>query len=202
MDNNYEAQDTGMYYYTRPIGVYTFTGVFALSLIVQAATEGAITWSSFLVAILWGIMAWGFGNLAWAAVGDIITPYIHRDRYDQVNVSQQVELDLSALPIVDTPLQNPEHEFDRHVNRVINDHKLWARGMVILTGEEEDQLRKYIYQRWFSNVNSLFVPSYISDSLKSKMIERGLVSDDSLTTYGETIIPCKTKNSQTVDLVM
>ena len=182
MDINHD--DTGMYYYTRPIGVYAFAGVFALALIVQAT----ITWTAFVIAILWGIMAWGFGNLLWAAIGDIVTPYIHKDQYEQVDIEEYPE----SPQIPSTPLQNPEHEFDRHINRVISDHKLWARGMVVLTGDEEDQLHKYIRERWFSIITDTEIPEYISNTLVVKMEERNLISNRNLTTYGEAVIPCKT----------
>ena len=67
-----------MYYYNRPIGVYVFIAVFSLTLIVKIEHTGGFTWIDLGLAILYGAMIWGLGNLLWAGVGDIISPYIHK----------------------------------------------------------------------------------------------------------------------------
>lgn len=180
MDTQYGQ---GMYYYTRPIGLYIFSGVCSLSLIIQVGTIGKITGISTIVAILWGVLAWGFGNLLWAAVGDIITPYIHRDLY--------IKEEEGEVTVRETKLSVSHKEFNHHINKVINDHKLWARGMVELAEEEESELSEYLKHRWFMIIGDTRIPSYLSDSLLIKMHERGLIDGDSLTTYGETIIPNK-----------
>ena len=128
----------------------------------------------------------------WALIGDIVTPYIHRDRLIYTDdIDDQSILPVSHSLPVDTPLQNSSEGFERALNKVVSDHKLWAgRGMSALTKEEESELRQYIKERWFSPVDEMNLPDYLSLSLREKMRERRLVVGNSLTPYGEKTIPC------------
>ena len=182
MDNNYERESSGMYYYTRPIGVYVFAGVSALSLIIQIASDGGITGMSVFIAILWGVLAWGSGNLLWAVIGDIITPYIYGREHTSVAVNTGTRIDISQEVI-------SEGKFNYHSNKVIKDHKLWAKGMVALDEGEEVELSQYIRERWFSPVDDIELPDYISLSLREKMRDRQLVTGNSITPYGEKVFP-------------
>ncbi len=172
----------GAYYYTRPIGVYTLAGVSSLSLIIQVGASGSITWMMVLIAFLWGMFAWGAGNVLWAIIGDIITPYIYSRESTTVAVNTGTKLDITQAMI-------SEGKFNHHSSKVINDHKLWAGGMVVLTEVEEEKLCRYIRERWFSSIDDIKLPLYFGISIKDKMRERGLIIEQSLTPYGETIFP-------------
>lgn len=190
MNMNIGSQrEDDMYYYNRPIGWYIFAGTFALAMIVNLASEGKFTWMGLAFSILWGIVIFAFGNILWALIGDIVTPYIHRDRL--VYSDEAYEEEVTPVLPVSTPLQNSGEGFERALNKVVSDHKLWAgRGMSALTEEEENELRQYIKERWFSPLDEMNLPDYLSLSLRKKMIERRLVAGNSLTPYGEKTIPC------------
>ena len=176
-----------------------------MSMIITLGAEGEFSWMGFAFSVLWGIVFTTFGNILWALIGDIIAPYIHRDRMlyededdDLVSGATIDPLQLPAPRVpprsgatIDTPLQSSGDQFERHSNRIINDHKLWAKGMVALTVGEEAELRQYIKERWYSPVDEIELPDYISHALRIKMRERSVVTGNSLTPYGENKFPCK-----------
>lgn len=188
-----------MYYYNRPIGIYIFISIFALTLIVKIENTGGFTWMDFGLAILYGAMIWGLGNLLWAGVGDIISPYLHRAEtfieYEVASGLDNLTGDIQALNDRNE-FQVAKDEFTRNLDKRINNHKLWAKGMSILTEKEESQLRRYFSQRWDAKVNNLVVPSYIEESLMNVLVTRGIVTGIGLTEYGETIIPNRNLVSQ------
>jgi hypothetical protein len=186
----------GMYYYNRPINSYLFISAFALSMIVILASDGEFTWMGLGVSILWGLFILGGGNLLWAFVGDMLHPYIHRNRYlyeeeyveDEPSQPLQVSQP-SRNGEINTPFQNSGDEFERVINKVVNNGALWAKGMTKLDPEEESQLRQYFKQRWTGHGNITTLPSWMMPSLVKKLQERGLASETELTTRGERIIP-------------
>ena len=184
-----------MYYYNRPINAYVFIFVFALSMIIVLADEGKFTFMGVAISVLWGLVALGGGNLLWAFIGDIMQPYIHRNRdiYENdtrlpVSVPEQFR-DNPPTEVTTTPFQNSGDEFERVVNKVINDGKIWARGMTPLENEEELQLRSYFKRRWTEHEDDITIPNNLKPSLVTKLQERGLVNDRELTTRGQRAIP-------------
>lgn len=184
MDNDQSSfnESEGMYYYNRPINTYVFIFAFALSMIIVLSSEGELTWMGFLVSILWGLLALGGGNLLWAFVGDMLHPYIHRDR--------DIYIDREEPAISDPTIQDSTSDElpDQVVDRAISGGRLWARGMSILEPEEESELRAYFKKRWDNDSISL---GDMSPSLVSKLQERGLASNGELTTRGQRTIPYK-----------
>jgi len=174
-----------MYYYNRPIGIYIFAAIFSLTLIVKIESTGDFVWMDILLAFLYGIMALGFGSLLWAAVGDIISPYLYNRSAQEQHIINR-NLTTSDLP---SEFQVPPDEYTRNLNKRINDGKLWAKGMSTLTEEEEAQLRRYFGQRWDARTNDTVIPSYVEESLMKVLQKRSIASGTSLTEYGETIIP-------------
>lgn len=185
-----------MYYYNRPIGTYTFIAVFALSMIVTLSSDGEFTLMGFAISIFWGMVAYGGGNILWALVGDVIAPYIENNRDitedGKDSIAQRLKLpqqESSTTIMPDTPLQTPGNNLERQINKVINDGKLWAKGMTILTSEEEEQLRLYFKRRWESPIDDVELPSFLINSLRDKLQERGLASSGELTERGKRTIP-------------
>lgn len=182
IDNEQQSfnESEGMYYYNRPINTYVFIFAFSLSMIVVLSSDGKFTWMGFFVSVLWGLLALGGGNLLWAFVGDMLHPYIHRDR--------GIYLDEEEPVTTDPVSPAPNGSFNRVVNKAISDGKLWARGMSVLEPEEESELRAYFKKRWDDESISL---GSMSPSLISKLQERGLADSGELTIRGQRTIPHK-----------
>lgn len=188
-----------MYHYNRPIGIYTFISVFALTLIVKIESTGGFTWMDLGLATLYGAMIWGLGNLLWADIGDIVSPYLHKT---ETHIVQSVSANIDGITegvqefINRNEFQVPGDKFTRNLNKRINGNKLWARGMSNLTKTEEAQLRRYFTQRWDAQVNDPVIPSYIEESLMEILVARGITDGVSLTEYGDKVI----LNGNLVDL--
>ena len=193
-----------MYEQSNSIGTYLFVGVTASAMLVQISSSGEINVMTVVVAALWGLTALGFGKILWEFLGVMIMPYIHseepvptvpkaRAQFLPQPIVPSDETSNSAIPNreIDTPLQVPAGDFERHINKHVNDGKLWAKGMTALTSEEEKQLRNFFRKRWESKEDDTYIPESVGDSLLKKLQERGIASGSSLTQYGERIIPWK-----------
>jgi hypothetical protein len=90
--------------------------------------------------------------------------YLYEEEYVEDEPSQPLQVSQpSRNGEISTPFQNSGDEFERVINKVVNNGALWAKGMTKLDPEEESQLRQYFKQ--------------------------GLASETELTTRGERIIP-------------
>ena len=173
--------DKQIYYYSRPIGLYIFSAVSTLTLIIKIENSGKVASMDIFLAVLYGGMMWGLGNLLWASVGDLLTPYIYKGRED---AKTAVTLDRNSNQFI-----TQDSEFIRHISKYISDGKLWARGMSILTQQEESELRRYFKERWDRESFDVAIPVYISATLIEIMKKHHLSDGVSLTGYGETVIP-------------
>ena len=172
-----------IYYYSRPVGLYIFSAVSTLTLIIKIENSGKVIPLDIFLAILYGGMMWGLGNLLWASIGDLLTPYIYKGRE---NRETAVTLDGN-----DSQFITQDSEFIRHISKYISNGKLWARGMSILTQQEESELRRYFEDRWNRESLSTAIPSYVSESLIGIMKKHHLSDGILLTGYGETVIPAE-----------
>ena len=174
--------DEQRYYYNRPIGLYVFTGIAALSLIVSISQTGEVTWMNLFVAGLWGLATWALGNIIWALVGDVITPYTYGRT---VHTEIQPEEDEEELEE-----KSKDHNLvlEANIAKRISNNRLWAKGMCTLESYEEEQLERFMRERW--NRSFYAVPEYFGESLKEKLHEREIIEENGeITEYGKTVIP-------------
>lgn len=180
-----------MYEQSNSMGTYLFVGVTASAMLIQITNNGEINVMTVVVAILWGLVALGFGKILWEFLGDMVMPYLHREEPESEVVRQVRPPVAIADPptVIATPFQVPSGEFERTLNKHVNDNKLWAKGMTSLTAIEEEQLRAFYKKRWEAKEDDPSIPHEVGDLLLGKLRERGIADDKNLTEYGKRIIP-------------
>lgn len=118
-----------------------------------------------LVALFYGIAAWGIGNILWTTINDYFYPVIQTSEDSQI-------------------VRPPEPTLQEHIDKHLDGNRFYARGMITLTSSEIAQIQDILTSRWNKKIIDTSL-SLFSPALLEKLQGRNVLTENgTLSKYG------------------